>query len=132
MSLYEQRKQFKNSCQKLKQGGVKVKLVTRSTLNDYWGMNPQAAKKLHFTAIKKNELLIRRDLPPRDKNLVLEHEACEDRTMRNNGGQYFPAHRGALQHAHSGCIDALAHGRATYCSKNHRPCLGKNCVHRKR
>ena len=88
---------FKKECAKLKKKGVKVKLVTSRVLDDYAGMNPRAAKDMHFNGCPKDAILIRRDLSLRDKDQTLRHEVFEQNEMKRNGGKYYPAHKKAMR-----------------------------------
>lgn len=96
MSAYKDRKLFQNDCLNLKKKGVRVKVVTSKVLDDYAGMNHRAAKDMHFPNCPKNVILIRRDLPAKDKRQVLRHEIFEESAMKRNGNRYIPAHRKAM------------------------------------
>jgi hypothetical protein len=92
MSAYRERKLFKQDCAAVKKHGRKVRLVTSKTLQDYAGMNPLAAKDMHFKGCGKDEYLIRRDLSPTAKRQTLQHEIMEEKKMKKNGCKYMPAH----------------------------------------
>lgn len=78
-----------------KQEGLKV-VKAHKKLYDFAGMNPQAARELHFKNIKKKEILIDPQLPLHKRVRNLRHELIEYHDM-TKGKDYFPAHKIALR-----------------------------------
>jgi hypothetical protein len=74
---------------------IKVTFVDSRTLKDYAGMNPAIAKKMGFTNIEKNEILIDVELPEDTQFKNLIHELIEQELMRD-GDSYWEAHKKSL------------------------------------
>jgi hypothetical protein len=91
--------------------GYKVSFVGKKVLHDYAGMNPEAAKIMHFHNIHPYELEILNTLPLGDQKNNLRHEIVE-RNLMHAGMAYFPAHLIALKlesvHLPLKSIDTLA------------------------
>jgi len=73
----------------------KVKYVKKGVLKDFAGMNYKAGKVMGFP-IKKNTILIDRNLSKSQKARTLKHEKAEIKYMKR-GHKYWSAHKKALR-----------------------------------
>jgi hypothetical protein len=80
----------------MKQTKYKVKQVSPKKMHDYDGMNPQAAKKLGFKGIGKNEVDIRSNMKKSLKRTTIKHEIKEADEMKK-GKSYWSAHQDAIK-----------------------------------
>jgi hypothetical protein len=78
----------------LRRENIKVELVGNKKLKDYAGMNPEAGKVLGFP-IKKNTILIDKNLTKTQKRRTILHELEEMKDMKK-GEKYWTAHKKAL------------------------------------
>lgn len=88
------RKHYNDLKSHCKKQGLKIREVGKSRLLDYAAMNPRAAKVMHFKNIKKNEILIDKNLSLNRKVRDLRHELIEmdKMTKGKDKGKYWPAH----------------------------------------
>jgi hypothetical protein len=89
-------KHFEDLLAWCKSKGIKVTFTDSRRLKDYAGMNPAIAKKMGFTDIKKNEILIDVELPEDTQLKNLIHELIEKELM-DDGDSYWVAHNKALK-----------------------------------
>lgn len=81
--------------------GHPVRFVTERVLHDYGGMNYAAARKMHFPwpkGFSKRGYLVSATSTPKVQTRDLGHEHYEFVEMTENGKDYWPAHKAALEH----------------------------------
>lgn len=90
------KKHFSDLLSWCKSKGIKVTFTDSRSLKDFAAMNPAAAKKMGFTDIKKDEILIDVELPEDTQFKNLIHELIEKELM-DDGDSYWTAHNKALK-----------------------------------
>lgn len=81
----------------LKKSELKIIYVPGKILKDYAGMNPGAAREMHFhPKIKRNTILIDKALHGKDRIRTIHHEIIEYGLMKK-GLDYWTAHQIALK-----------------------------------
>ncbi len=85
-------------------GNMNKKLVyiykptNHKIMHDYYGMNIDAARVMHFKPQPKtNEILIDRTLKGKLKSRTMKHEIIE-KSLMDKGWPYWKAHEQALKH----------------------------------
>lgn len=76
--------------------GIRVVFVPDSKTLDFIGMNPLAAKDMHFPMNAQHTFWVDKNLSIQEKYETLRHEYVEYFAMKKNGGKYIPAHVLAL------------------------------------
>ena len=88
---------FTELTKQCKEKGIKVKLVPRSKLKDYSGINDRAAKVFGYPKMKPKTIEIDKTLSSNTKLRTLRHELVE-RKLMSKGNKYWKSHKIALRH----------------------------------